>query len=142
MKKISMIIKSLRKYLLLDDWTLKFAIVEDTEELGQMEKADYSRFLAALHFQKKYVEESSNDDVIELVMHELCHIITIAPLQVFNDDEYNHKQIWHLEFISIHSKMNIYNEQMNIKLTKIMMRGYKKTKAYKKLILKLEKKYV
>tara|TARA_R110000868_G_scaffold113314_3_gene304222 strand:- start:3676 stop:3852 length:177 start_codon:yes stop_codon:yes gene_type:complete len=58
-----------------------------------MEKADYSRFQAALHFRKDYIEEESNDKVIELVMHELCHIITIAPLQVFNDDEYNHKQI-------------------------------------------------
>ena len=140
MKKINTIIKSLRNYLLLDDWKLKFAIVEDTEELGQMEKADYSRFLAALHFRKDYVEESSHDDVIELVMHELCHIITMAPLQIFTDDEYNQKQIGRLEYIPIHSKMNFVNEQMNVKLTSIMMREYKKTKAYNKLILKLEKK--
>lgn len=87
MKKINTIIKSLRKYLLLNDWTLKFAIVEDTPEIGEMEKADYSRFQAALHFRKDYIEQSSHDDVIELVMHELCHIITMAPLEIFTAPE-------------------------------------------------------
>lgn len=139
MKKIDKVIKSLRKFLLLDDWQLSYAIVEDTNEVWEMEKADYSRFQAALHFRKDYIEEESNDKVIELVMHELCHIITIAPLQVFNDDEYNHKQIWHLEFSSIHDKMNTFNEQMNIKLTSIMMREFIKTKEYSKLLLKLNK---
>lgn len=139
MKKLDKIIKSLRKFLLLDDWQLSYAIVEDTNEIWEMEKADYSRFQAALHFRKDYIEEESHDNVIELVMHELCHIITIAPLQVFNDDDYNHKQIWHLEFSSIHDKMNTFNEQMNIKLTSIMMREFRKTKQYDKLILKLNK---
>ena len=104
-----------------------------------MEKADYSRFQAALHFRKDYIEEESNDKVIELVMHELCHIITIAPLQVFTDDEYNKKQIGNIEYCSIHNTMNIFNEQMNIKLTSIMMREFRKTKEYDKLILKLNK---
>lgn len=139
MKKLDKIIKSLRKFLLLDDWQLSYAIVEDTNEIWEMEKADYARFQAALHFRKDYIEKESHDNVIELVMHELCHIITIAPLQVFNDDDYNHKQIWHLEFSSIHDKMNTFNEQMNIKLTNIMMREFRKTKQYDKLILKLNK---
>lgn len=139
MRKIDKIIKSLRKFLLLDDWQLSYAIVEDTNEIWEMEKADYSRFQAALHFRKDYIEEESNDKVIELVMHELCHIITIAPLQVFNDDEYNKKQIWNIEYCSIHNTMNIFNEQMNIKLTSIMMREFRKTKEYDKLLLKLNK---
>ncbi len=139
MNKIDKIIKSIRKFILLDDWQLSYAIVEDTNEIWEMEKADYSRFQAALHFRKDYIEEESDDKVIELIMHELCHIITIAPLQVFNDDEYNKKQIGNIEYCSIHNTMNIFNEQMNIKLTSIMMREFRKTKEYEKLILQLNK---
>ena len=137
--KLDIIIKSLRWFLLLDDWILYYKLVEDTEEIWEMEKADYSRFQANLHFRKDYIEDSSPEDVLELVMHELCHIITIAPLQIFYDDKFNKDQIWHIAYCDKVNQMAFVNEQMNVKLTSIMMREYKNTKAYKKLINKLWK---
>lgn len=137
MDKVKVIIKSLQKYLLLEDWMLAFQLVEWTEEIWELEKADYSRFQAALHFRKDYIEDNSNEEVIELVMHELCHIISYAPLQVFYDDKWNKDRIWQHSYTEIVNTMAFVNEQMNVKLTNIMMREFRKTEKYNKLLEKL-----
>jgi len=137
MKKITTIIKSLRDYLKLQDWELSFKIVEDTKEVWELETADYSRFQAFLHFRKDYIEDSSDEEVVELVMHELCHIITMAPLQIFYDDTWNKDRIGQHSWTDMVNRMAFVNEQMNVKLTSIMMREFKETSEYKKLIKKL-----
>jgi len=112
-------------------------MVEWTEEIWEMENADYSRFQARLHFRKDYIENEPNEKVIELIMHELCHIISMAPLQLFYDDTWNKDRIWQHSWTDMVNRMAFVNEQMNVKLTSIMMREYKMTKSYKKLLTKI-----
>lgn len=137
MKKISKIIETLQDYLNLEDWKIIYKLVEWTESVGELAETDYSRFSALIHFRKDYVEEVDNEAIIDLVMHELCHIITTAPLIIFRDDKWTKEQFWNLYYCEMINNMNFANEQMNTKLTTIMMREFKMTDSYKKLLTKI-----
>lgn len=114
----------IQNFLSLNDWDISYRLVDNTWFTWELTYVDYLRFKASLSFDKKILEQSELQ-IKSIIMHELCHIFTIMNLRQFEEDTYLKWFIWDMIHSGIIEKMNILNEQMTVRLEKILTELYK-----------------
>jgi hypothetical protein len=111
----------------MNDWDFSFRFIENPWFLWELTQVDYKRFQAYLTFDTILLEKP--DKEIKLVlMHELSHIFTIANLRQFSTDEYIKNQLGWKNHAEIVTRMDILNEQMTVRLERILTKFYNNKK--------------
>ena len=118
-------IAKIQKFLDMNDWEFSFRFQEDPWFVWELTEVDYTRFMADFTFANKLLTET-DEYIRKVIMHEISHIFTIMNLRQFKEDEYLRNTIgWnsHSEFIT---RWDILNEQMTVRLERILSKLYKK----------------
>ena len=115
------------KFLWLTDWDVSIRFLDNPWFLWELSYVDYTRFQASISFDLELLKKEDKD-IKMVIMHELCHIFTISSLRQFSEDEDFKKLLW----INVHQwmvrEMNIINEQMTVRLERILSKHYIWTK--------------
>jgi hypothetical protein len=126
------LIRQAAEFLNLGDWEIllvyNFEREEDGDKVaGCLEDVDYLRSNASIMIADWFVARNSEEKVASLILHEILHIATIAPLKVFEKKEDLREAIGYVEWNSIHREMNIFNEQMNCRLERALLEPFLKS---------------
>lgn len=133
-------LKAAREFMELDDWTMYFVWNTWTPEeewwAACMRKADYERFNFTIEVFEWFVKEYEEDPeyVARIMLHEILHVFTIAPLKVFETDRTLKEFLWTQAFYWSLREMSIFNEQMNVRLECALMPHFEKSEAYRTLM--------
>lgn len=109
----------IKKFLEFTDWEFSYQFEENSWFVAECTSIDYKRFQANFTFANKLLTES-DDFIKKVIMHEFCHIFTIMNLRQFSEDEYLKNQLWWNSHAEIIVRMDILNEQMTVRLEKIL----------------------
>ena len=119
-------VAKIQKFLDLNDWDISFRLLENPWFLWEVTYLDYTRFQANLSFDKSILNKEEKE-IKMVVMHELCHIFTIANLRQFSEDQDYKNLLWFHLHTWLVREMNIINEQMTVRLERILTKLYEKT---------------
>lgn len=111
-------------FLNLSDWDVEYRLLDSPWFTWELTYVDYLRFKASISFDKELLKEW-DVKVKSIIMHEMCHIFTIMNLRQFEDDTYLKWFTGNLLHWEILARMNILNEQMTVRLEKILSELYK-----------------
>lgn len=118
-KQFAKEVSQIQSTLLLDDWDITYAIVENPWFVWELTQVDYKRFQAYFTFAQKLLTESE-EMIRSVIMHEFLHIFTISSLRYFSDDEYIKEYIGKIAHSEMIVRMDIINEQMTVRLERIL----------------------
>lgn len=102
------------------DWDIKYSFEEWVEYVWWLKYVDYKRFQAYIIFNKNLLNECDSY-IKEVIVHELCHIFTISSLMIFKEDELVKNMMWQSLQSELTTRMDIINEQMNVRLHKLIL---------------------
>lgn len=122
-KQFAKEIAKIQKFLDLNDWDISYKLVESPWYMGQLSEVDYKRFQAYLTFDSNVLNEPDKTIRI-LIMHELSHVFTISSLRIFENDGYIREYIWTICHKELIVRMDIINEQMTVRLERILTKHY------------------
>ena len=133
-------LEAAREFMELHDWTMYFSwntwVPEEEGWAACMKRADYERFNFSVEVFEWFVKEYEDDPeyVAQVMLHEVLHVFTIAPLKVLETDKTLKEFLWTQAFYGTLREMLIFNEQMNVKLEYALMPHFKRSEAYRILM--------
>lgn len=114
----------IQKFLNMNDWDFSFRFEENPWFLWECTYIDYKRFTANFTFDKCILDKDKKT-IKMVLMHECSHIFTIMNLRQFSEDIYLKNLIGHNVHWEIVVRMDILNEQMTVRLERILSKFYK-----------------
>lgn len=113
-----------QKFLELKDWEISYQFEEDPWFVWECTAIDYKRFQVNFTFATKFLNES-DEFIKKVLIHEMAHIFTISSLRYFSEDEYIKEYIGRITHNEMITRMDIINEQMTVRLERILSKYYK-----------------
>ncbi len=123
LKQFEKEIAKIQKFLNMNDWDFSFRFIENPWFLWEVTYLDYTRFTANFTFDTILLEKPDKE-IRMVLMHECSHIFTIANLRQFSQDEFLKNSLWFNTHASYINLMNILNEQMTVRLERILTKFY------------------
>ena len=143
-RKIGSVVKNLIR---LDHYNFTF-LERESEEVYQasLHFCDYTHFNATIKLcfediNKKMKEDFSGwEEVIQLILHEMCHIYTgSGTWKITENEDTIDYHLWKKDRIFLYNWMMDREEQMTILLERCLWKKIKDSKEIKELLLSLEK---
>lgn len=124
-KQFAKELEKIQKFLDLNDWYFSYRFMDNPWFLWEVTYLDYTRFTANFTFDKILLEKPDKE-ILMVLMHECSHIFTIANLRQFSEEETFKTLLWYNLHTWLVREMNIINEQMTVRLERILTKFYKK----------------
>jgi len=123
LKQFEKEISKIQNFLWLDDWDSYYEMKDSPWFMWEVSYIDYKRFQVRFTFDKAILREPDKE-IKSILIHEYCHLFTIANLRQFSTDEYLKNQLWWNNHAEIVTRMDILNEQMTVRLERILTKYY------------------
>jgi len=121
-------IAKIQKLLDMNDWEFSYILKDSPWFLWEVTQIDYKRFQAAFTFDSRLLTET-DEYIRKVILHEVCHIFTIMNLRQFLEDDYLKNQIGWNTHAEIVTRMDILNEQMTVRLERVISKLISKTNS-------------